>query len=81
MPRSSGPSSRTPAGGWKPCTARSESTTCTWLGDLPDNVSAAALGITVRAVGGVEARVIPLITPKEIDEATRLPVTYEPPGR
>ncbi len=51
------------------------------VGEVPDNVTAAALGIAVRATGGVEARVIPLITPEEIDEAARLPVTYQAPGR
>lgn len=50
------------------------------VGELPDNVTAAAIGIAVRAGAGVTAEVIPLITPEEIDEATRLPVTYQPPS-
>ncbi|NJP32056.1 GYD domain-containing protein [Micromonospora thermarum] len=51
------------------------------VGDLPDTVTAAALGIAVRAAGGVDARVVPLITPEEIDAAAQLPVMYQPPGR
>ena len=51
------------------------------VGELPDNVTAAALGIAVRGAGGVDARIIPLMTAEEIDEAARLPVTYQPPGR
>ncbi|MEU5720799.1 GYD domain-containing protein [Micromonospora sp. NPDC047738] len=51
------------------------------LCDLPDHKSAAALAIAIRAAGGVDTRVIPLITPAEIDEATRAEPPYEPPGR
>ncbi|MER7457524.1 GYD domain-containing protein [Micromonospora sp. NPDC126480] len=51
------------------------------IGELPDYVTAAALGIAVRAAGGVEASVVPLIAPEEIDAATQMPVTYQPPGR
>lgn len=49
--------------------------------EVPDNVTAAGLGIAVRAAGGVDARVVTLLTTEEIDAATRLPVTYQPPGR
>ncbi|MEV4545073.1 Uncharacterized protein, contains GYD domain [Micromonospora echinaurantiaca] len=51
------------------------------VSEVPDNVTAAALGIAVRAAGGVEARVVPLLTPMEIDAAARMPVTYQAPGQ
>ncbi|GIJ06866.1 GYD domain-containing protein [Micromonospora andamanensis] len=50
------------------------------LCEVPDNLTAAALGITVRASGGVDARIVPLLTTEEIDAAVRLPVTYQPPA-
>jgi uncharacterized protein with GYD domain len=48
--------------------------------ELPDNMTAAALGIAVRAAGGVDARIVPLLTTAEIDAAVRLPITYQPPA-
>ncbi|SCL53479.1 Uncharacterized protein, contains GYD domain [Micromonospora citrea] len=50
------------------------------VGEVADNATAAALGIAVRSAGGVEATVVPLLTPEEIDTAARMPVTYQPPG-
>ncbi|MEV1147547.1 GYD domain-containing protein [Micromonospora sp. NPDC049799] len=49
--------------------------------ELPDPVAAAALGIQVRAAGGVEASVVSLLTPAEIDAAAGVQVAYQPPGR
>ncbi|MFV2102899.1 GYD domain-containing protein [Micromonospora sp. LOL_024] len=49
--------------------------------EVPDSVTAAALGIAVRAAGGVDTRMVPLLTAEEIDAAVRLPITYRPPGR
>ena len=51
------------------------------MAELPDHVTAAALGIRVRAAGGVEANVVPLLTPEEIDAAAGATVAYQPPGR
>jgi uncharacterized protein with GYD domain len=51
------------------------------VADLPDNVTAAALGIAVRSAGGVDAHVVALITPEEIDAAAQLPIMYQAPGR
>lgn len=51
------------------------------LCDLRDNVVAAALSIAVRSAGGGETIMIPLLTPAEIDEAAKLPVTYQAPGQ
>ncbi|WP_026275366.1 GYD domain-containing protein [Salinispora tropica] len=51
------------------------------LCDLRDNVVAAALSLAVRAAGVGETIMVPLLTPEDIDEAAKLPVTYEAPGR
>ena len=37
------------------------------IADVPDNVSAAALSLTVNAAGGATAKVTVLLTPEEID--------------
>ncbi|MFD1932278.1 MULTISPECIES: GYD domain-containing protein [Nonomuraea] len=48
--------------------------------DLPDNVSSAALGLRVSAAGGARTKTVVLLTPEEIDEATRQEVEYRAPG-
>jgi uncharacterized protein with GYD domain len=49
--------------------------------DLPDNVSAAAVGLAVAATGLTTARTTVLLTPDEIDRAAKLQVDYAPPGK
>jgi uncharacterized protein with GYD domain len=49
--------------------------------DLPSNVDAAALALAVNASGTVESRITVLITPEEIDQATKKTVKYRPPGK
>ncbi|MGW0553588.1 GYD domain-containing protein [Streptomyces sp. NPDC002926] len=48
--------------------------------DLPNNASAAALGLVVSAAGGVRTSIVVLLTPEEIDEAVRQKVDYRAPG-
>lgn len=48
--------------------------------DLPDNVSAAAVGMTVGASGMVGCRTVVLLTPEEVDRAAQTKVGYRPPG-
>lgn len=50
--------------------------------DLPDNVSGAAISLAISAGGGFKANVIVLLTPEEIDEATKKvdAVGYRPPA-
>jgi uncharacterized protein with GYD domain len=50
------------------------------IADVPDNVSAAALGLIVGASGAVNSAVTVLLTPEEIDEAAKKQATYRPPG-
>lgn len=49
--------------------------------DGPDNVTAASLSLTVNAVGAVTTKVTVLLTPEEIDAATKLSPLYRPPGQ
>jgi uncharacterized protein with GYD domain len=51
------------------------------IADLPSNVDAAALSLAVNASGAVESRATVLITPEEIDQATKKTVKYRPPGK
>lgn len=48
--------------------------------DLPDNVSAAAIGLAVGASGLATTRTTVLLTPEEIDRAAATTVNYAPPG-
>jgi uncharacterized protein with GYD domain len=49
--------------------------------DLPDNVTAAAIGLAVSASGLTTAKTTVLLTPEEIDAASKLQVAYTPPGK
>jgi len=49
--------------------------------ELPSNVDAAAVAIAVAASGALTTRMTVLLTPEEIDEATRKSVDYHAPGR
>jgi uncharacterized protein with GYD domain len=48
--------------------------------DLPDNVSAAAVGLAVSATGLAATKTIVLLTPDEIDQAAKTKVNYKAPG-
>ena len=50
------------------------------IADVPDNQAAAALALAVTAGGGAQVRTVVLLTPDEIDAATRRSVSYTPPG-
>ncbi len=49
--------------------------------DAPDNVSAAAVSLTVSARGAANIKTTVLLTPEEIDKATKKTVRYRPPGQ
>jgi len=49
--------------------------------DLPDNVSTTALALIVNASGAVKVKTTVLLTPEEVDKATKKSVDYRPPGR
>ncbi|NIP28290.1 MAG: GYD domain-containing protein, partial [Phycisphaerae bacterium] len=46
--------------------------------EAPDNVSVAAISLVVNASGLVSAKTTVLLTPEEIDEATKKTVAYRP---
>jgi uncharacterized protein with GYD domain len=48
--------------------------------DLPDNRTAAAASIAVNAAGAATSEVVVLLTPEDIDAASKLSVDYRPPG-
>ena len=50
------------------------------IADLPDNAAAAALALSVSASGGATVRTTVLLTPEEIDAATKKTVQYTAPG-
>ena len=48
--------------------------------DLPDTTSGLALSLAVNATGAVRLATIPLITPEEIDAASKKTIDYKAPG-
>jgi uncharacterized protein with GYD domain len=48
--------------------------------DLPDNVKAAALALTVSGSGAVRLRTTPLLTVEEVDQALEIKMRYRAPG-
>ena len=50
------------------------------ISDLPDATSGLAVSLAVNASGAVRLSTIPLITPEEIDAASKKSVAYRAPG-
>ncbi len=48
--------------------------------DVPDPASAAAFSMGIKAAGAVNISMTVLISPKEIDEASKKSIGYRPPG-
>ena len=51
------------------------------IADLPDNVSATALSLVGNATGTINAKVTVLLTPEEVDEATKRTVEFRAAGQ
>jgi uncharacterized protein with GYD domain len=49
--------------------------------DVPDAASAAALALMINSSGNVYVRLKPLLTPEEIDEASKKTPSYRAPGQ
>ncbi len=49
--------------------------------DVPDNITAAAIGMAVGGSGAVTTKTVVLLTPEEIDAATKKSIPYRPPGK
>ena len=50
------------------------------IADLPDNVTAAAMALAVNQTAMASTRTIVLMTPEEVDAATKKSVAYRAPG-
>jgi uncharacterized protein with GYD domain len=50
------------------------------IADVPDNVTVAAVALTVNAAGAAQTKTIVLLTPEEVDRAAEKSVSYAPPG-
>ncbi|HKW59058.1 MAG TPA: GYD domain-containing protein [Candidatus Dormibacteraeota bacterium] len=51
------------------------------ISDVPDNVTAAALAIGIAATGTVNVKTIVLLTPEEVDQATKKTLSFRAAGR
>lgn len=51
------------------------------IADLPDQSAAVAFSLAAGAGGGVQVETVVLLTPEEIDAASKKSVDYRPPGR
>lgn len=51
------------------------------IADLPDNVTAAALVLTVTSTGTIACKTTVLMTPEEVDAASKKSPNYRPPGQ
>lgn len=51
------------------------------IADVPDNVSMAAIALTVNATGTVIVKTTVLLTPEEVDEAVKKSPSHRPPGQ
>ena len=49
--------------------------------DFPDNAAAAAASLTISGSGALSGKLTVLLTPEEIDQASRKSPSYTPPGR
>jgi uncharacterized protein with GYD domain len=50
------------------------------IADLPDNVAASAISLTVSAAGLVRTRTTPLMTVEEVDKSLSTNINYRKPG-
>jgi uncharacterized protein with GYD domain len=49
------------------------------IAELPDTVTATAVSLTVNASGVVALQTVELLTPEQVDEASKKSVDYRPP--
>lgn len=49
--------------------------------EMPDNASSVAFSLMINASGVISAKTTVLLTPEEIDQATKKTVDYRPPGK
>lgn len=49
--------------------------------DMPDHASASSLALTVNASGAVTVKTVVLVSPEEVDAATKKKMAYRAPGK
>ena len=49
--------------------------------DLPDNITAAAVGLNTAGSGAVRVRTTPLLTVEDVDKALEVKMQYRAPGK
>jgi uncharacterized protein with GYD domain len=49
--------------------------------DAPDNASVASASLAINASGAVKTKTTALLTPEEVDQATKKKAAYKAPGR
>jgi uncharacterized protein with GYD domain len=49
--------------------------------DMPDNVSATAIALAITGSGAARIKTVVLLTPEEVDQATKKSVKYRAPGK
>jgi uncharacterized protein with GYD domain len=50
------------------------------IADVPDNEAALAVSMAVNGSGAVSMETVPLLTPEEVDGASKRQADYRPPG-
>jgi uncharacterized protein with GYD domain len=50
------------------------------IGEVPDEIAAAALSVRTAASGAAVSRTVLLLTPEQLDDAVARDVLYRPPG-
>ena len=50
------------------------------IADLPDDETALAVAIAVNGSGGATVETVPLMTPEQVDAATKVEVSFRPAG-
>jgi uncharacterized protein with GYD domain len=51
------------------------------VAEMPDNVSSVAFSLMVNASGVINAKTTVLLTPEDLDQATKKTIDYRPPGQ
>lgn len=51
------------------------------IADVPDDASMAAVSLTASATGAVNVKTTVLMTPEQVDKATKKTPDYRPPGK
>ena len=49
--------------------------------EMPDNATMASVSLTIAATGAVRTNTVPLLTPEEVDQASKKHVSYQAPGK